>query len=150
MTKAQTQPSLHPGVGHEFLEGTLDAPALEFDLMAEIRVLREELPGQISGRSARTLVKHPDFRVVLIALKAGAQMHEHHATARISVQTIEGLIRLHLAERTVDLPVGHILALDQCVRHDVEALEDSAFLLTAAWPPENVVEDCKTQQKAKV
>jgi quercetin dioxygenase-like cupin family protein len=150
MARAQMQSSSRPGVGHESIEGTLDTPALEFDLIAEIKKLREELLGQSSGRSARTLVKHPDFRVVLIALKAGAQMHEHHATARISVQTIEGHIRLHLAERTVDLPAGRILALDQCLRHDVEALEDSAFLLTAAWPPENVVEGCKTQQKAKV
>jgi quercetin dioxygenase-like cupin family protein len=150
MAKAQMQSSSRPGVGHESIEGTLDAPALEFDLIAEIKMLREELLGQSSGRSARTLVKHPDFRVVLIALKAGTQMHEHHATARISVQTIAGHIRLHLAERTVDLPAGHILALDQCLRHDVEALEDSAFLLTAAWPPENVVENCKAQQKAKV
>jgi hypothetical protein len=27
-----------------------------------------------------------------------------------------------------------LLALDQCVPHDVEASEDSAFLLTLSWP----------------
>jgi hypothetical protein len=35
---------------------------------------------------------------------------------------------------TIDLPVGHVLALDRNVHHDVEALVDSAFLLTIAWP----------------
>jgi quercetin dioxygenase-like cupin family protein len=36
--------------------------------------------------------------------------------------------------RTFDLPAGSLLALDQGIPHDVEALEESAFLLTIAWP----------------
>ena len=35
-----------------------------------------------------------------------------------------------LPDRTVELPAGQLLVLDQCVPHDVEAEEDSAFLLT--------------------
>ena len=34
----------------------------------------------------------------------------------------------------IDLPAGHMLALERALRHDVEALEDSAFLLAIAWP----------------
>jgi len=30
----------------------------------------------------------------------------------------------------VDLPAGHLVALDREVLHDVEALDDSAFMLT--------------------
>jgi quercetin dioxygenase-like cupin family protein len=40
---------------------------------------------------------------------------------------------MHVEEREFDLPAGHLLALDAAVPHDVEALEDSAFLLTIAW-----------------
>jgi hypothetical protein len=36
--------------------------------------------------------------------------------------------------RDIDLPAGHVLALDRAVPHDVQAVEDSAFLLTIAWP----------------
>ena len=36
--------------------------------------------------------------------------------------------------RTFDLPAGTLLTLDQNLPHDVEALEESAFLLTIAWP----------------
>jgi quercetin dioxygenase-like cupin family protein len=39
--------------------------------------------------------------------------------------------------RTFDLPAGSLLALDQGIPHDVEALEESAFLLTIAWPGRN-------------
>jgi hypothetical protein len=47
----------------------------------------------------------------------------------------------------VDLPAGHLLALDQCVPHDVEAAEDSAFLLTLSWPPEIKILEAKGHQE---
>jgi hypothetical protein len=33
-----------------------------------------------------------------------------------------------------DLRAGSLLVLDQGLPHDLEALEDSVFLLTIAWP----------------
>jgi hypothetical protein len=32
------------------------------------------------------------------------------------------------------LPAGRMLVLDRSLPHDVVAIEDSAFLLTIAWP----------------
>jgi quercetin dioxygenase-like cupin family protein len=106
---------------------------LEFDLNAQIEQLKGE-PAWQNGRNAKTMVKYPDFRIVLMLLKAKTRIEEHHADGRISVQTIAGHIRMHVAGKDFDLPVGHLLALDHEVRHDVEALEDSAFLLTIARP----------------
>ena len=84
---------------------------------------------------------------MLIAMKANTRMHEHTAAGRISVHSLNGHIRLYLPERVVDLPAGHLLALDQCVPHDVEAAEDSAFLLTLSWPPEKKIVEAKTRRK---
>ena len=109
------------------------APFLEFDLTRELEQLHCE-PQPTSGQNAKTLVKYDDFRVVLIALRAHTRIPGHHAEGRISVQTIRGHIRLRALERTFDLRAGSLLTLDQGVAHDVEALEDSAFLLTIAWP----------------
>ena len=36
-----------------------------------------------------------------------------------------------------DLPTGHMLALDHEVMHDVEAIEESAIVLTIALPQGN-------------
>jgi len=102
---------------------------LEFDLNAQIEQLKCE-PAWRNGRNAKTMVKYPDFTIVLILMKAKTCIEEHHADGRISVQTIAGHIRMHVAGKDFDLPVGHLLALDYEVRHNVEALEDSAFLLT--------------------
>lgn len=118
--------------------GPLESPILSFDLNAEIGRLRGE-DGWQAGRDSKTLVKHPDFRVVLTVLKSGARLHEHKAAGRISVQAVAGHIRMHVQDKVFDLPAGHLLALERALPHDVEALEDSAFLLTIAWP-----EDPKT------
>ena len=113
--------------------GPLESPVLSFDLNAEIAHLRGENAWQ-GGRNSKTLVKHPDFRVVLTVLKSGARLHEHKAAGSISVQVTAGHIRMHVQEKTIDMPAGHMLALERALPHDVEALEDSAFLLTIAWP----------------
>ena len=110
-------------------------PFLEFDLGREIRQLHEE-DAWNTGRNTKTLVKHPDLRVLLMALKAGMRVEEHQAPGRISVQTIVGRISLRALGRTFDLPAGSLLALDRTVVHHLEALEESAFLLTIAWPEE--------------
>jgi quercetin dioxygenase-like cupin family protein len=151
MGTAQAKTSRQLNTGHKLIEGTLSTPLLQFDIGEEIAQQRQEgswLRG--TGRSAKTLVKHPDLRIVLISMKANTLMHEHKATARISIQTISGHLRLRLPERTADLPAGHLLVLDQCLPHDVEALEDSAFLLTLSWPPEAEIEECKSHPKRKL
>lgn len=110
----------------------LESPLLSFDLYAEIEQLRREDAWQ-GGRNSKTLVKHPDFRVVLTVLHANARLHEHKAAGAISVQSVAGHIRMHAGSKVFDLPTGHLLALERGIEHDVEALEDSAFLLTIAW-----------------
>jgi quercetin dioxygenase-like cupin family protein len=135
-------------VGHEAIDGTISGSVLQFNLASELDQLhRDEAWLHPAGRSSKTLVKYPDLRIVLIAMKANTRMHEHTAAGRISVHTLNGHIRLHLPERVVDLPAGHLLALDQCVPHDVEAAEDSAFLLTLSWPPEIKILEAKGHQE---
>ena len=106
---------------------------LEFDLARELEQLHHE-PGWSSGQNAKTLVKYDDFRVVLIALKAHARLPGHQTEGRISIQTVAGHIQVRAQGRTFDLPMGRLLALDRRLPHDVEALEEGAFLLTIAWP----------------
>jgi quercetin dioxygenase-like cupin family protein len=148
MAQPSRKESQPPSVGHESIDGTLSGSVLQFNLASELDQLhRDESWLLPTGRSSKTLVKYPDLRIVLIAMKANTRMHEHTAAGRISVHSLNGHIRIHLPEQVVDLPVGHLLALDQCVPHDVEASEDSAFLLTLSWPPETKVAQAKTRRQ---
>ena len=88
-----------------------------------------------AGRSSETIVKYPEFRVVLIRMKPGSYMSHHRAEGPISVHAVLGKIRVHLPDdRMEDLHPGDLLALERGLEHDVEALEECAFLLTIAWP----------------
>ena len=136
--------------GHAVIAGTMSQPMLEFDLPREIEELhKDDAWFSAAGRSSKTLVKHKDLRIVLIAMKANSVLHEHKATARISLQTLDGRIRVRIGEQALELPLGHLLTLDQCLAHDVEALEDSAFLLTLSWPADAEVKQCKTPARRK-
>ena len=128
MSDAANDTSRHPRPHTPPLAG----PFLEFDLLAELERLRDE-PASTSGQNARTLVKFDDFRVVLMTLRAGVRLGEHHTKGRISIHTVVGRLRVRADGRTFDLRTGTLLALDRDLPHDVEAVEDSAFLLTIAW-----------------
>jgi quercetin dioxygenase-like cupin family protein len=114
---------------------SMTAPYLEFDIARELEQLHRELGWQ-SGQNAKTLVKYDGLRVVLIALQARSRIPEHQTEGQISIQAIEGHIQVRAQGRSFELRPGGLLALDQGLPHDVEALEDSAFLLTIAWPSE--------------
>lgn len=135
-------------VGHTMIGDTLGTPILQCDLLEEIQHLhKEEAWLQETGPSSKTLVKHPDLRIVLLAMRKKMCMHEHRTAARISMQTLTGHIRLRLPDRMVELPTGQLLVLDQCVPHDVEAEEDSAFLLTLSWHGQGSDTRATDQQK---
>jgi quercetin dioxygenase-like cupin family protein len=108
-------------------------PFMEFDLPAEIDRLHAEATWS-TGHNARTLVKYDDFRVVLIAVAAAARIPEHKADGRIAIQVVSGHVQVRASGRTFNLRSGGLLALDRGVAHDVHALEESALLLTIAWP----------------
>ena len=120
------------GAGHPVpgLTGSL----LQVNLPAETEQLRQEAQWQATSRNAKTLVKYPDLRVVLIAMKAETRMAGHKADGSISLQVLSGKLCLHLPEQVVELSVGRLVTLERALPHDVEALEDSSFLLTISWP----------------
>jgi quercetin dioxygenase-like cupin family protein len=134
-----TNPSTcHPGDGTTSLNRlpNLAEPLLRFDLDQELEGLRQEDSWEReTGRSSKTLAKYPDFRIVLVLMKVGTHMNDHKADARISIQALRGKILLHVPDqKPVELLSGQLLTLDCGIHHDVEALEESAFLLTVAWP----------------
>ncbi|HKR83381.1 MAG TPA: hypothetical protein VJS37_04350 [Terriglobales bacterium] len=108
---------------------------MRFNLPEEVRQLRnQESWRRGSGRSSKTLVKYPDFHLVLVVMRANTRMNEHHVDARISLHALEGRIRVRMSGEVVEVSAGELIALDYAIPHDVEAPEESAFLLTISWP----------------
>lgn len=114
-------------------DGTMIDRQAQFDLLKEIADSEQKKPWP-SGHNAKTLFKKHDLRIVLITMESAARMKEHHADGTISVQVLKGHIRLNVHGHTYDLRTGNLFTLAASIRHDVEAVEDSAFLLTISWP----------------
>ena len=86
-----------------------------------------------TGRSSETIVKYPEFRIVLIRMKLGSYMSHHRAEGPISVHAVLGRIRAEPPDdRMEELVPGDFLAIERGLEHDVEALGECAFLLTIA------------------
>ena len=110
---------------------------IEFDLAGLEREMRLEPAFVQNGHTARTLVRLPDLRVVLIVMQAGSRIAEHVARETATIQVLSGELRLGVADHAIQLPAGRLLMLPAGVRHDVEATGESAFLLTLGHLPAN-------------
>jgi quercetin dioxygenase-like cupin family protein len=114
-------------------DGTMIDKMAQFDLLKEIADSEQKKPWQ-SGHNARTLFKKHDFRIVLITMEAAARMKEHHADGTLSIQVLKGQVRVTIQGKRYDLHAGNLFTLAGSIRHDVEAIAESAFLLTISWP----------------
>jgi quercetin dioxygenase-like cupin family protein len=110
-----------------------DRPAV-FDLEATIGQLRQEEQYINDGQASRTLIRATDLRMVVVALRAGKSIAEHHANVTASVQTVSGQLRVQMSGERVDVPAGHVLVMAMGQVHDVYAETDCAFVLTLGWP----------------
>lgn len=96
------------------------------------RHLIDEPQWQKNDRASTSIVKNNDLTVSLLMLKAGAHLHEHTARKAVSVQVLSGRVRLGAAGADHELGPGMLAIIEGGVPHAVEALEESAVLLTAA------------------
>jgi len=100
------------------------------DVRAEIARLKSEPAWAGNDRHGSSLVKGDGVNVALIMLKAGAKMQEHHTRAPITVHVIEGRINFVANGKTQLVTAGTIVALDRGIEHSIEAVEESALVLT--------------------
>lgn len=101
-----------------------------YSLPELVQQLKQEDNWEKAGRGSKLLRKTNNIRLVLMVLKAGSEIKPHEAPGPITVHCIEGQIKFFAEENEVVLKKGEMLSLQEFVRHSVEAVEESAFLLT--------------------
>jgi quercetin dioxygenase-like cupin family protein len=105
-------------------------PLIEIDCLAELLALQNSDSYRTADHAAKTIAKQPGIRVVLIALKPGGRLDEHHTDSPITVHGLKGNVNFTVAEKTFRLTPGVLLAVAWALPHSIEALDESAFLLT--------------------
>jgi len=126
-------------------DGTMLKDFAQIDLAQEMLTSEQTKPWQ-TGHTARMLFKKADFRVVLISMEKGSVLKEHHADGTISVQVLKGSLRFIAQGEAHTLQTNSLAALGASIKHEVEALEESAFLLTIAWPDAEKLQTMKHRE----
>ena len=98
----------------------------------EIARLKGKPEWSSEDRLAVSLVKDGALNVLLMVLKPKAHLKEHRTRGPITVHVLSGAIRFATGVEQATLAAGSIVALDRDVLHSLEALEESALLLTTA------------------
>jgi quercetin dioxygenase-like cupin family protein len=117
---------------HPESERPMRGPLQSFDLGAEVARLREEDAFRGGRRNSITLRKVEGMSVVLLVMGAGDRLEEHTAPGPISLTVREGRIRFSTPDGEVEAGPETLLACNAGVRHAVEAIEDSVYVLTIA------------------
>ncbi len=119
-----------PDRPHVTAERPVDAPLLTFEIPALLAQLKAEPTWRREDHNAITLAKSRGLRVVLVAMHRGAMLPSHHTDGPISVQGIDGRLKVTADSQVVTLQAGQLLTLQSGIRHEVEAATEAAFLLT--------------------
>ena len=67
-------------------------------------------------------------------MEAGARIKEHHMDGTSSVQMLRGHIRYSVEGHISNLEAMSLLTVGASIKHDIEAIAPSVFLLTISWP----------------
>jgi quercetin dioxygenase-like cupin family protein len=86
-----------------------------------------------SGRSAHTVHGGHDhaLRQTLIALRAGSRLDEHESPGEATLQVLHGRVTLTAGDVSWNGSLGDLITIPDA-RHSLEAVADSAVLLTVA------------------
>lgn len=105
----------------------------KFSLEALARELLERATGSSTGRTAETVYGGHEhvLRQTLVAMTAGTSLAEHDSPGEATLFVLRGRVRLRTSDASWDGRDGDLIVIPP-QRHSLEALEDSAVVLTVA------------------
>jgi quercetin dioxygenase-like cupin family protein len=107
-------------------------PLLHVRLAEQLERFKQESTWRTSGHDAITLTKEPALRLVLMLFSKGTKLPEHKAAGPLVLHVLSGSVIFRTGSRTETVGVGELIVLEAAIEHEVEAVEESACLLTLA------------------
>jgi Uncharacterized conserved protein, contains double-stranded beta-helix domain len=105
----------------------------KLSLDAQAREHLERAAATSAGRSAETIYGGHEhaLRQTIVALIAGSSLAEHESPGEATLLVLRGRVKLASGDVSWEGRAGDLIAIPQA-RHSLEALEDSAVLLSVA------------------
>jgi len=110
-------------------------PLLHVSLAEHLERLRQEPTWRAKGHNAITVTKEPGLRLVLMLFGKGSRLAEHQAAGPLTLHVLSGSVAFRAGDRAETLGAGELVVLEPAIQHEVEALEESACLLTLGAAP---------------
>ena len=111
-------------------ERAVDAPVIEIDIPGYIKRIKREKAWDKNDRNAITVFKSDKLRVVIVGMRKKAEMTTERPENTFSVQVLDGRIKLHTAEKTVELREREMFVIHANIPYKIVAVKKSLFLLT--------------------
>lgn len=108
----------------------IDASLVRIDLQAFAQQIKQEEAWHKSDHNAITVYKTPGMTLVLIAMHGNTEIPPHNAEGVMSLQVLDGTVRLNNEEQGTDLKAGQIGTLHRGALYSIFATEESVVLLT--------------------
>ncbi len=105
---------------------------LLLNLHDEVERLKASEAWERTDRASKSLVKDRSLNLLLLVLKAGAHLHEHHIKGPFTVMLISGSAVFHGGNQDYSMQPGSVVAVDEGIIHSAEALAESVLLITTS------------------
>lgn len=92
----------------------------------DVRPLQDQLHASVTS----SLLKTGKLQLMRVVLLAGHSVPEHHVAGEITVQCLDGAVRLSTPTRVCELKAGELLVLPGGEPHALVALTDASMLVT--------------------
>jgi quercetin dioxygenase-like cupin family protein len=104
-------------------------PEQAFNLRHAAAELASEASATTRGHRQKTLYRHDRVTIALFLFEAGSNLPSHTAAGVVTINVLEGHLKIKTADDTHDLPAGQLLVLASGVSHDVVAEQRTVMLL---------------------
>jgi phage terminase large subunit len=103
---------------------------LNFDLRELIGILKNDQKWKKGEMNMMILRKNPVKRIILAVLHEKTQIKSVQINDSITIQVIEGHLKLHFKKESVDLLNGETITLDEKTKYKINSIDETAFILT--------------------
>ena len=110
----------------------INSPVLLIDLPSYIDQIKNEKAWEENDRNAITIYKSDKLRIVLVALRKGANMQTERPENIFSLQVLKGKLNIATNYAATEVDKEMIFAIHDNVPYTISALKKSRFLLTLA------------------
>ncbi len=108
----------------------LNAPVVEMNLNEFKEQIKSESAWQESDRNSVTIFKSEIMTIVLIGLRAQAELKPHKADGLLTITVVEGSIEFISEQKECTVKTNQMIAVQKDIFHSVKAVKDSFLLLT--------------------